>query len=596
MTVSHNLQSSATDIGDVPVEVVLPTHTNPSYEQRIIGKASLINGIEEFRGIPYGIVPARWQHSSLRDRVPDDILYATKNGPRCPQEQEPNNSEYFQSHLDFPDDVAESEFDCLNLFITRPSASALDAVGIDPKLAKLPVYAYLHGGAYSFGAGTDPMWDPARLVKRSVEVGTPILAATINYRLGIFGFGAASELIQVQPDGQLKGCNFGLADQRVALRWVKRNIAAFGGNSNQITVGGQSAGGSSSHALILESVFGKREPLAQRAIAQSGALGVVGPVSMKVANERWAIFCDKIGAPDSDSSARLKFMTDVPAEDLVKTFHELNWLISPLVVDGLTILEKSNGRWDIRLDGNEEPVTDAPINDSEVISVLIGDTDLEGRMHFDSVSRITTFNQIEEKLANKSPVEFLDEFYQVYGLHQNMSTADIQKQLFHFLSDFQFGYPVQLAREELMQFGHSKKRQASDPTARPTLVQSYRVNFGNPFPGLNFQQPHHCVDLIYIYDCFEEALNAVDESLPAEVVKNRVLVRRMQDDWIRFIAAPLDTTQNESATNYNADRTTSIVNIKLDPEWCARQKRFDLLSRYRHVASQVMGELIRVEH
>ncbi|KAJ5702695.1 alpha/beta-hydrolase [Penicillium malachiteum] len=535
MSVSHNSQSLATDIGeDVPV-VVLRTHTTPSYEQRIIGKASLTNGIEEFRGVPYGIVPARWQHASLRDRLPYDTFYATKNGP---------------------------------------SASALDAVGIDPKAANLPVYVYIHGGAYSFGAGTDPMWDPARQLPT-----------------GYIRFGAASGLIQVQPDDQLKGCNFGLADQRVALRWVKHNIAAFGGNSNQITLGGQSAGGSSSHALILESVFRKREPLAQRAIVQSGALGVLGPISMKAADERWTVFCDKAGAPDSDSSARLKFMTDVPAEDLVKTFRELKWFVSPLVVDDLTILENSNGRWDVRLDGSPEPISEAPINGSEVISVLIGDTDLEGRMHFDSVSRIITFNQLDGILANKIPGNFLNEFYSVYCPHQDMPAADIQKQLFHFLSDFQFGHPVQLAREELM---HSKKRQVTDLTARPTLVQSYRVNFGNPFPGINFQQAHHCVDLIYIYDCFAEALNAVDQSLPAEVVKNRVLVRRMQDDWIRFIAAPLDMTQDASATNYNADRTASIVNMELDPDWRARQKRFDLLTRYRHIAGQVMAELTGV--
>jgi carboxylesterase type B len=78
--------------------------------------------------------------------------------PRCPQPQEPNNSDFYQSHLEFPSDVTESEFDCLNLFITRPSASTLTAAGFDPEYVKLPVYVYIHGGAYSFGAGTDPMW------------------------------------------------------------------------------------------------------------------------------------------------------------------------------------------------------------------------------------------------------------------------------------------------------------------------------------------------------------------------------------------------------------------------------------------------------
>jgi hypothetical protein len=169
--------SLPTGVGPDLVEVLLPTKTVPSYEQRVIGRVSDIEGVEEFRGIPYGVVPGRWQHALLRDKLPADIFNATKNGsvvllnnlrlgwtntnrysPRCPQAQVFNNSDFYQSHLDFPSDVAESEFDCLNLFITRPSASALIAAGIDNRTVKLPVYIYIHGGAYSFGAGTDPIW------------------------------------------------------------------------------------------------------------------------------------------------------------------------------------------------------------------------------------------------------------------------------------------------------------------------------------------------------------------------------------------------------------------------------------------------------
>lgn len=69
---------------------------------------------------------------------------------------EPNNSNNFQSHLDFPSDVEESEFDCLNLFIVRPSQHALARIG--KANDKLPVLLWIHGGAFGFGAGTDPMW------------------------------------------------------------------------------------------------------------------------------------------------------------------------------------------------------------------------------------------------------------------------------------------------------------------------------------------------------------------------------------------------------------------------------------------------------
>jgi hypothetical protein len=65
--------------GDLP-QVVLPTRTIPSYEQCVVGRHSLVPGIEEFRGIPYATVPARWQHALLRDRLPEDVFYATQNG------------------------------------------------------------------------------------------------------------------------------------------------------------------------------------------------------------------------------------------------------------------------------------------------------------------------------------------------------------------------------------------------------------------------------------------------------------------------------------------------------------------------------------
>lgn len=67
-----------------------------------------------------------------------------------------NNTGIYQSHLDFPADVTESEFDCLNLFVVRPSAESLARVGC--KLEDLPVLVWIHGGGYGFGAGTDPIW------------------------------------------------------------------------------------------------------------------------------------------------------------------------------------------------------------------------------------------------------------------------------------------------------------------------------------------------------------------------------------------------------------------------------------------------------
>lgn len=205
-----------------------------------------------------------------------------------------------------------------------------------------------------------------------------MIVATINYRLNMFGFAASSEIIQAQSDGRLKGCNFGLGDQHTALRWIQQNIGGFGGDATQVTVGGQSAGGSSSHAHILEAILGEGEPLVQRAIIQSGAVGVLGPISMEAADRRWTTFCQRIGAPSDDFVSRMKFMATVPIEKILQTHQQLSWEVCPLVVDELTISERSNGRWNIHLAGKEERVRSVRSTESStVISVLIGDTDLE---------------------------------------------------------------------------------------------------------------------------------------------------------------------------------------------------------------------------
>ena len=163
-----------------PVVVTLSPSTQP---QRIIGRVSpsAPATIQEFRGIPYGTVPGRWRHSILRTSLPSDVFYATKNGyvslnsascfftwslivearPQCPQPDLFANSKTYQSHLDWPTDVGESEFDCLNLFIVRPSPAALAEAGFDANTVQLPVYVNIHGGGFGFGAGTDPMWGTA---------------------------------------------------------------------------------------------------------------------------------------------------------------------------------------------------------------------------------------------------------------------------------------------------------------------------------------------------------------------------------------------------------------------------------------------------
>lgn len=222
----------------------------------------------------------------------------------------------------------------------------------------------------------------------------------------------------------------------------------------------------------------------------------------------------------------------------------------------------------------------------------------KGSIHFSQVSDIESFEQLNGRLASKvKSTEFLDRLYRAYGLEPNISVARLHDGILQFLSDMQFGNPIQLAREELMSWDLSKTKHIADGTsARPTAVQSYRVQFGNPFPGINYAKAHHCVDLIYIFDCFAEALRDADKILPASVVTHASLVERIQADWIRFIAAPSTGDQYGLATIYDVDRTVSTVSMALDRDFAERKARLDVLDSYTLAAQQAIQALTGSGH
>ncbi|MFC9898460.1 carboxylesterase/lipase family protein [Nocardia sp. NPDC127579] len=207
---------------------------------RIRGRTS--GGVTRFLGIPYAapvVGPARFRlpepvapWSGIRD--------ASEHGPAAPQLPYPRQ---VQSLLGVPERQAD---DCLNLSVWTP----------DPSGAGLPVMVWIHGGAFTRGANSYPLYDGTAFARDGVVL------VSINYRLGMPGFA-------VLPDAPH---NRGLHDQLFALRWVRENIAAFGGDPDNVTVFGESAGAISVACLLAaESAHG----LFHRAILQSGNASAV---------------------------------------------------------------------------------------------------------------------------------------------------------------------------------------------------------------------------------------------------------------------------------------------------------------------------------
>ncbi len=202
----------------------------------------------KYLGIPYAEPPVgerRWQPPSLLD-LPDDLV-ATKVASGCPQA----SSSFGQSSL--------SE-DCLYLNVFQPKRKRFAGLG---RRHKLPVMVWIHGGAFTYGESHS--YSPERLVEQGVVV------VTINYRLGALGFMAHPAM---SAEGGGASGNYGLMDQRAALQWVQRHISRFGGDPNNVTLFGESAGGLSVHAQLASPLA---EGLFQRAIIQSGAYALSPP-------------------------------------------------------------------------------------------------------------------------------------------------------------------------------------------------------------------------------------------------------------------------------------------------------------------------------
>ncbi len=197
------------------------------------------DGILRFSGIPYGRAQ-RW-HLPQPAEPWHGLRDGTRFGPVCPQA--PSRLErVFGRRLG-----AQSE-DCLHLNIWTPGL-----------VGRRPVMVWLHGGAFVFGAGSQTLYDGRLLATQDVVV------VTLNYRLGAFGFVALNAV----SDGALPatGCE-GLADQVLALDWVRRNIADFGGDPANVTLFGESAGAMSIGALLSTPMA---RGLFHKAIVQSGA-------------------------------------------------------------------------------------------------------------------------------------------------------------------------------------------------------------------------------------------------------------------------------------------------------------------------------------
>ncbi|WP_300398804.1 carboxylesterase family protein [uncultured Sphingobium sp.] len=240
-------------------------------------QGSIVDGVESWKGIPFAAPPVdalRWQPPKPAARW-SGVRETTAYRNDCMQEPFPSDAA--------PLGTTPSE-DCLYLNIWKPAGAA----------GKLPVMVWIYGGGFVNGGSSPPTYSGAPIARQGVMV------VSFNYRLGRFGTFRHPAL------GKDQGVNYGLLDQIAALKWVQRNIAGFGGDPDQVTIVGESAGGRSVHALMTTPLA---KGLFDRAVIMSGGDGKPGALSTPADAERLAAaFGQSQGiAPDApDAAAKLR--------------------------------------------------------------------------------------------------------------------------------------------------------------------------------------------------------------------------------------------------------------------------------------------------
>lgn len=270
----------------------------------IEGNYSTVDGIQTYFGVPFAKPPVgelRWKAPQPLDNW-SGVRETKAFGPR------PMQKMLFGDMKSRSNGVSE---DCLYLNVWTPAKRNTEG---------LPVLVYFYGGGNVAGDASEPRYDGRSMAKKGMVV------VTANYRLNIFGFLAHPDLSDEAP--YKASGNYGLLDQHAALMWVKKNIAAFGGDPNKVTIAGESAG---SFAVSLHMSSPMSKNLITGAIGESGAAirsTSLTTVSLAKAEKEGLDFAKKIGYP---SIAELRKLS---ARDIYELYNASGRFGFPMVIDG----------------------------------------------------------------------------------------------------------------------------------------------------------------------------------------------------------------------------------------------------------------------
>ncbi|CAK1555094.1 unnamed protein product [Leptosia nina] len=432
-----------------------------------------------FKGVPYAAPPI----GKLRFMEPQPlspwqgVKKAIQHGPVCPQ------------HDIFTGEKNLGSEDCLYLNVYTPD--------IEPT-APLPVMVFIHGGGLKSGSGNDDFFGPDFLVNHGVVL------VTINYRLEVFGF--------LCLDTKEVPGNAGFKDQVAALKWVKQNISNFGGDHNNVTVFGESAGGLSTTLHVLSPLS---KGLFQRAIVMSGSPFCDWAQSFEP-RRRAFVLGKQLGLETDDPNELVEFLQSVPVEKLIdvnpcilscepgKTFIKMFHFT--------TVIEKNLGHAAFLPDEPENILKSGNINEVDVIIGYTSEELIIGLLDKDLPSKYRNSDEMlvpKRILYNATASKILQasDLIKKHYLKSKESTART-RELVRFWSQVVMIYPIQKLLTLLAETGKCKTffykfSCVTDRNVYGALGKEYGI-----------QGASHLDDLLYIFqaNCLNVPVNKESQS------------------------------------------------------------------------------------
>ena len=463
-----------------------------------------------YLGIPYAAPP----RGKLRFQPPQAVASwagvrdGRDFGPACPQPKQKSGGRYSE--------------DCLYLNVWTPAQSPDK---------KLPVMVWIHGGAFNFGASSQPEYDGKNLAKKGVVV------VTIHYRLGPLGF-LVHPLLSRESTQGVSG-NYGLQDQIAALQWVQKNIAAFGGNPDRVTIFGQSAGSRSVNLLMLSPLSAG---LFHRAIAQSGGpiigseylnpnfngdMANVSKMGEKLATR---LGCDK--AADVPAALRAKSAQEIiaAADCNTRLFDDEALFFAP-VFDGWVL--------------PQNPLTAFEEGRQHDVPIIVGSTANEGTLYLDGETDLSL-----EKYQSFLNVRFSGETPQALAMFPAPTAEDVPSAIDRLITVAANAEPARFVAQNMER--KNTPAYLYQFTRRPDTALARKMGV------------HHGIDLAYVFGNMKssDGYNGMDLALSG----------KMMAYWVNF--AKTGNPNGPGLPDWPVYKNLSDINLEFSDTIHANAKLF----------------------